>query len=69
MTSRVFTSLGQAVRLIVGSWISLLQNLTCGKRTHESLLIIGRHWYACLWFHLQSHPCSLVCMFIVESFD
>ena len=43
---------------------SLLQNLTCGKRTHESFLIIGRHWYASLWFHLQSHPCSLVCMFI-----
>ena len=37
MTFRVFTSLGQAVRLIVGSWISLLQNLTRGKRTHEKI--------------------------------
>ena len=35
MTFRFFTVLGQVVRLIVGSWISLLQNLTCGKKTHE----------------------------------
>ena len=41
MTFRVFTSLGQAVRLIVGSWISLLQNLTRRKRTHEKMNLFG----------------------------
>jgi len=45
---------------------SLLQNSTRGKRTHESFLRIGRHWYASLWFHLQSHPCSLVCMLLLR---
>ena len=47
--------------------VALLQNSTRGKGTHESFLRIGRHWYASLWFHLQSHPCSLIWLLLFRN--